>query len=104
MDYWMEYMDHWVYNLIKIDHVSCIRCILCSPENAILGFGTCNDYIMRTNITLQLLQCHEEVAKKAKARHEKVFEAMLAIAIEIGSFHNPLFVNLLCALMNSNEN
>ena len=53
-------------------------------------------YIMRTNMTLHLLQCHEEVAKKTKARHEKLLEAM--------SFDNPLFVNLLCALMNYNEN
>ena len=96
MDYWIEWKDHWVYNLIIIDHDSRFKCTLCPPDNAILSFGTPEDYIMRSNMSLHLLQYHEEIAKKTKARHEKLLQAM--------SFDNPLFVNLICALMNYNEN
>ena len=96
MDYWIEWKDHWVYNLIKVDHDSRLKCTLCPPDNAILSFGTPEDYIMRSNMSLHLLQYHEEIAKKYKERHEKLLQVM--------SFDNPLFVNLICALVNFNEN
>ena len=81
MDRWMFQLTRvddrgykWIYELIKNNHGQAV-CSLCPPETAILPWGTRNDIaheLMHYKYAHHLMQNHEAIAKKVKARYELV--------------------------------